>query len=203
MNREEWLQGAADAVRQEAAKLGFPVPDVLRISVGFPSRGALARKKRRVGECWTPAAAKDGVHQIFISPLVHELDQVLEVVTHEVSHSYNIDAGHKKPFQKIGAALGLTGPWTSTSWKEGLPNWAKRASEKLGPFPHSPIDPILREKTKQSTRMLKVSCPECDYTVRTTAKRIAVGLPTCPCGVVMEACLNDDDEKDESEEEDA
>jgi len=33
--------------------------------------------------------------------------------------------------------------------------------------------------------MLKVSCPADGYTVRTTAKWIAVGFPTCPCGTEM------------------
>lgn len=39
---------------------------------------------------------------------------------------------------------------------------------------------------KQSTRMLKVICPGCGYTVRTTQKWIDIGLPTCPCGEEME-----------------
>ena len=37
-------------------------------------------------------------------------------------------------------------------------------------------------KPKQSTRMLKVLCPSCGYTLRTTARWLAVGFPTCPCG---------------------
>lgn len=52
---------------------------------------------------------------------------------------------------------------------------------------------IVREK-KQTTRMLKVVCPdeECPhndagspYLVRTTRKWIECGLPACPCGAAM------------------
>jgi hypothetical protein len=33
--------------------------------------------------------------------------------------------------------------------------------------------------------MLRLECPACGYTCRTTAKWIEVGLPTCPCGEEM------------------
>lgn len=42
---------------------------------------------------------------------------------------------------------------------------------------------------KQSTRMLKVECGSCGYTLRTTAKWLEVGTPTCPCGTLMDAAL--------------
>ena len=38
----------------------------------------------------------------------------------------------------------------------------------------------------QTTRMLKLECPDDGYIVRTTQKWIDVGLPTCPCGTEME-----------------
>ena len=42
---------------------------------------------------------------------------------------------------------------------------------------------------KQTTRLIKVFCPDpgCGYTVRTTAKWLAVGTPTCVCGEEMVA----------------
>lgn len=60
--------------------------------------------------------------------------------------------------------------------------------EVNGPYPHAQLDPSCTDgKKKQGTRMIKVVCPSCGYTVRTTAKWLEVGLPTCPCGEDMEA----------------
>jgi hypothetical protein len=49
---------------------------------------------------------------------------------------------------------------------------------------HARLD--LSGRRKQSTRMLKLECTNCGYTVRTTQKWIEVGLPTCCCGSDME-----------------
>jgi hypothetical protein len=35
---------------------------------------------------------------------------------------------------------------------------------------------------EQPTRLLKLFCRACGYTVRTTTKWVAVGLPVCHCG---------------------
>lgn len=49
-----------------------------------------------------------------------------------------------------------------------------------------------------TTRMRKVACPVCGYTVRMARKWIAVGMPTCPCGATMapedieDAAVNDE-----------
>ena len=60
--------------------------------------------------------------------------------------------------------------------------------EELGPYPHAALTAGLSSgKPKQGTRMLKVECPEDGYTLRTTAKWLAVGVPTCPCGTEMVA----------------
>jgi hypothetical protein len=55
---------------------------------------------------------------------------------------------------------------------------------KVGPYPHASLD--RSQVKKQSTRLIKALCPECGYTIRTTAKWIENGLPTCPCGTEME-----------------
>jgi len=40
--------------------------------------------------------------------------------------------------------------------------------------------------------MIKVVCPEDGYIVRTTAKWLEVGMPSCPCGTQMEAEIKED-----------
>jgi hypothetical protein len=59
-------------------------------------------------------------------------------------------------------------------------------SDKLGRYPHAAINPGSKSKLKQSTRMIKLECPDCGYTVRTTRKWIDQGMPTCPCETPME-----------------
>ncbi len=61
-------------------------------------------------------------------------------------------------------------------------------SQDLGPFPHAGLV-AGAGGPRQTTRLLKLACADCGYTVRTTAKWIAVGLPVCPCG--GELRLND------------
>jgi len=48
--REEWLRAAVERLRPDFSALGSPVPPAVQVSVGFPSVGALARRKRRIGE---------------------------------------------------------------------------------------------------------------------------------------------------------
>jgi hypothetical protein len=47
----------------------------------------------------------------------------------------------------------------------------------------------LRKSTRagsaQTTRLRKVSCPECGYTIRMARSWMSVGLPSCPCGSEM------------------
>jgi hypothetical protein len=57
--------------------------------------------------------------------------------------------------------------------------------DEIGPYPHAALNPDESGKKKQGTRMLKLACPACGYAVRTTAKWIDVGFPTCPCGTEM------------------
>jgi hypothetical protein len=54
----------------------------------------------------------------------------------------------------------------------------------IGPYSHATLYRSMVKK--DGTRMLKVVCPECGYTVRTTAKWPAVGVPSCACWAEME-----------------
>lgn len=58
--------------------------------------------------------------------------------------------------------------------------------EKMPAFPGAVMNVLAGGGAKKEkgpgSRLVKCSCPDCGYVVRTTAKWIAVGLPTCPCG---------------------
>lgn len=179
MNRETWLEQAADELRAI-----IPAPEV-RVAAGWPSRGGTSLKKRVLGECWKPEVAEDGVSQIFLNPMLSDPVEVLAVLAHELIHALHPTAGHKGAFVDAAKEAGLVGPWTSTSAGPELTGELARIAERLGPYPHSKLTPSIERKV-QTTRMIKIECPECGYIVRTTQKWIDVGLPTCVCGEDME-----------------
>ena len=75
----------------------------------------------------------------------------------------------------------------------------EKLAKKLGPFPHAVIKPLHglggvgpERPPVQSTRMLKVMCPGCGYTVRATRKWLDIGVPACPDGDTMEEVRGDE-----------
>jgi hypothetical protein len=97
--REDWLQQATELLRPLFVRVSSPIPDHVHVSVGFPSVRALSAKKRAIGECWHTEASADGLHHVFISPVVHEPIQVLAVLAHELVHAaVGTKAGHRAPF---------------------------------------------------------------------------------------------------------
>ena len=189
MTREEWLERMTSLLQPLFQGIGHPIPDVVRVSCGWPSHKALRSGKktsRTIGQCWSSHCAGDETRQIFISPCLTDAIEVSATLAHELIHAVlDCKHGHKGPFRKIAVALGLEGPMTATHAGAELKQRLNELVDSVGPYPHGGLDATLMEK-KQSTRMLKVVCPDCGYTVRTTAKWLEVGVPTCACGTEME-----------------
>lgn len=188
MNREDWLTEAVKRVTAFFEDEHYKVPPV-RVSVGFPSRGALSSRKRVIGQCWGPTASSDGVPHIFISPLLSEPVDVLSTLCHELVHAIdNCESGHRGNFVQIAKAVGFKAPWTSTPLGEDMEARLCRLADDLPEYPHVALAPTPKEAKKQTTRMIKLVCPdeECGYTVRTTKKWIERGYPTCPNGDQLE-----------------
>jgi hypothetical protein len=180
LNRESWLIAATELLRTGLfQEQGATVP-VVRVSVGFPGGGS-ARK--RIGEYWHASATTDAMPQIFISPVLGEGLQAIDVLVHELVHACTPGSGHKKPFKVLGAKVGLVGPARSMGAGEELKKRLNTLIDSdLGPYPHAGIN--LADRKKQTTRMLKCECSECGYTVRTTTKWIeTLGAPLCPCSL--------------------
>jgi hypothetical protein len=91
----------------------------------------------------------------------------------------------REGFRGKATAIGLVGKMTATTVGEELLPKLTAIAERLGDYPHSVLKPSGKEKV-QTTRMLKLECPEDGYIVRTTAKWLDVGYPSCPCGTEME-----------------
>ena len=195
MNREQWLHEMAERLRPHFEDKGvWPYPDKMAISCGWPSTGALASGRRKIGECWAPTASKDGTHNLFISPCLDDVVEVGHVLVHEIVHSVvGTEHGHKAPFKRAAIAVGLEGKMTATTPGEALESHLRELAAKIGPYPHKALDKEASGKKKQTTRLIKLECT-CDFSVRTTRKWLdemaeaGVDL-TCPlcAGTMVEA----------------
>lgn len=210
MTRESWLLEAIELLRPRFEAAGLPIPEKIRVSVGF-GFGARRESARVIGQCWARSQSDDGVNAVFISPELENTARVLDVLIHELIHAGDdCQNGHKAAFKKVAVAVGLTGQMTATVATPELAADMKELAAKIGEYPHAKLytepririqpkegpgedgpeeepGPVSSGPKKQGTRMHKVICLDCGYTVRTTAKWIAVGLPVCPCGIEMTA----------------
>jgi hypothetical protein len=187
MTREQWLLEMPHHLAPDFAAIGAPLAvELVRVSVGFPSRRSLSARNRVVGQCWAAAASTDGRHEIFVSPLVGDGLEAAAILAHELVHSaVGVAAGHKGPFRKAALALGLEGKMTATVAGPRLAQRLNALIARVGDYPHAAMNPKLSGMKKDGTRLLKAECPACGYVVRVTRKWADVGLPTCPCGAVM------------------
>ena len=184
--REEWLGAAVTALRPRFKAAGYAIPAKVRVSCGWPTIGAISRRNRRIGECWPATSSEGKCVEMFISPTEAKSHSVLGTLVHELIHAVLPNAGHGPKFKRAMAALGLIGKATATNEGAELKREIAVVVKELGKYPHSPIKLSHRDTKPQSTRLLKVECPECGYVVRTTQKWIDTGFPTCPCGSEME-----------------
>jgi hypothetical protein len=184
LNREGWLTEATTTLTTLFEGAGYDMPEV-RVSVGWPSRKAVSVKNRTIGQCWYGTNTADEIPQLFISPVLGDPVEILATLVHEILHAA-LPPGtkHGGAFSRGMRELGLEGKPTSTHAGEKLTEYLTKVAGDLGVFPHAAIDPKAMGP-KQSTRMLKVQCLDCGYTVRTTAKWLEVGNPSCPDGEVM------------------
>lgn len=187
MTREHWLSEMVKLLAEDFAMIGQPIKvDLVRVSVGFPSKRAMSMKHRAIGECWSPKVSASGLHEIFVSPLLGKGIEAAATLTHELVHSaVGTDKGHKGPFKKAALAIGLEGKMTATVAGKKLTERLNGLIDKVGEYPHSAISPH-RGRKKEGTRLLKASCDGCGYTIRVTRKWADEGLPTCICGQIME-----------------
>jgi hypothetical protein len=184
--REQWLREALDGPVTELFKQhGYKLPPKIRVTAGWPSRNALGRRKRTIGQAWSPSASKDGTAEIIISLYLADPVTVLATLIHEVVHVVvGNDHGHDKVFGKCARAVGLEGKLTATTPSKALAEDILRDwSPRLGKYPHAELDGL--EKTKsQTTRLIKLECPACGCVIRTTEKWLELYEDgwTCPCG---------------------
>lgn len=188
-SREAWLNEFTKRARPVFKRAGFPIPEKVRVSVGFTSHGA---RGKRIGECWDHSCSEDATFEIFITPLIGDASRIADIHTHELIHAaVGLECGHKGPFVKCMKAVGLDGKPTATVAGPNWHAWADRIVASLGPLPHAELRAGANGQKKQTTRMIKCACPECGLIMRTTAQWIEAtgGDMQCPdknCGATLD-----------------
>jgi hypothetical protein len=188
--REQWLNNAVTSVRGIFHANGFPIPDHIRVSCGFPSKRARSLY-RNVGEHFSPDASEDATHQIFISPVLDDSVEVLGVLVHELSHAVT-GSSHGTEFKHCVRKLWLEGSLTQTTVGAQFRSNFAPILESLGIYPHAKLN-VASSHKPQGTRMIKAVCGTCvihapdgsvksQYTIRVSNAWIKKGLPTCQCG---------------------
>lgn len=190
--REEWLMHMAAAMLAGPFKdAGVAAPANYRVSVGW-ARSRAKDISDALGACYSNEASTKGLREIFISPEVEDSLEVAGILAHELSHAaLPFGVGHKAPFAKIVAAIGLEGKPTHASAGAKFAAWAKPVIERAGPYPHAKMNiggpgvTAAGEPKKQGTRMIKVECPHCaaegaPYIARMSQTTLDRGAPICP-----------------------
>jgi len=200
-DREQWLNAAIILLINELfTKAGIqPESWELRkyaVSCGFPIgyRGSRTGKVT-LGQAFDPATSSNGTAEMFINPIMDDVIEVLLVLLHEMVHVLvGNHEGHKGRFAVVAKAMGLTTPLTALMSAEGKYNATeeliakiREIAEILGEYPHSKVDPQMRKK--QGTRMLKISCTDCGFTARASAKWVSLIHSNSPCPVCSSATL--------------
>jgi len=178
--REEWLNAAIELIRVDyLTQVGIILPD-MKVSMGW---GPGVHPTATIGVCTQPESAEDGVAQLYVNPIKSDPKDILHILFHEVVHAYNWSAAHGPEFKKLTEQAGLVGKVTEQVPGDDLKKTIAEMAEDLGEFPHSAIKvveyqtPTGRTKARpaaakpaQTTRMLKVLCPDCGMISRTSDK---------------------------------
>lgn len=206
--REEWLHRVATELFPVFAEFGFKKVPPMKFSCGFTSKGV---RSKRIGECHSTHSSAVKVHEIFVHPMLSDPLEVAQVAAHEMIHAFvGLEAKHGGKFKAVAVKLGLAGKMTATFAGAGFITIIKPVLARVGAYPHGALSMTLGTRTssgpKQKTKMLKVECPECEYTCRTTQKWLDIAVPKCPdkqCsryGRPMEQEIKDSDAEREDNE---
>jgi hypothetical protein len=185
MNREHWLTELA--CRAQGIFRGYKLAKY-RLTCGWPSKNGLGNRSRRLGECHASEGSRDGVHEIFISPVLDDPVQVAGTVCHELAHiAAGVGAGHGRAFVAVCNHAGLTkGPPTQRLPGVALTSTLMDWIGALGVYPHGALVGVPAQRVVHAAAVVCLQCPGCGCRVTMSRRWLeAPGVPTCGCGVVM------------------
>lgn len=198
--REEWLMLAVDELRPIFTARGYTIPEKTKVSIGFPSAGA---RGKAIGECWHHTSSAKGFHEIFLTPLMVDQARILGVLVHELGHAaVGCEHGHRAPFKKFCAKIGLEGNVTSAVTPDAeLSSTFTKIVKKIGDLPHAALSLTDRPTKKQGTRMIKCHCNACEAIWRTSRKTLtaktALYCPDGECGGELVWAIDEDESGEE------
>ena len=179
ITREEYLAKATKELGRLVFKpAGYELPETA-VSCSWP--GGRSDRKKTIGQCWPRAASAAKVNEIFISPMIEDSADAIDILAHELVHAVDdCQNGHKAAFVKICKDIGLTkGKPTSAGAGEELRATIEKIVTKIGQYPHKKLSAGSHIK-KQTTRMIKVECGDCGAVFR-MSRMWANEVRSCPC----------------------
>ena len=184
INREQWLTKVAKELERLFKRVGAPTLPAYRVTCGWPSRKALTRKNKTIGQCFPASLSMDKTVELIVSMYIDDELDAAQIIAHEMIHaSVGSEAGHGKPFRDVAIRIGLEGKMTATTAGPEFIKWITPVLEKIGKYPHAKVDAAGATR-KQGTRMIKVACPEHpEFSVRMTRTWLdadTFGPPICP-----------------------
>ena len=176
MNRETYLDKSVIKLSKLFKKAGYDLPPV-HVSCSWP--GGAGKKKGTIGQCFPKHMSKGKINEIFISPVIEDAVEVLEIVVHELIHAID-DCKHKhrKEFIKIMKDMGLEGKPTATHAGKDLKADLVVVAKALGKYPHSKLT-IPKKKSGTNGGPTKITCNDCGCTWRMSPKWTEL-LTCCP-----------------------
>ena len=179
--REGWLLAATEELRPYFAKLGYVLPDKIRLALAFTSTG---KRGRMAGECWHSDSSDDRHFEIYIRPDIADPVEVLGILVHELIHTLLPPrVKHGKEFRDIALRVGLQGKMRQTTPTQILTERLQIIAANIGTLPHAKLNftSAAEAPKKQANKWLKAECgAACGYSIRITAKWAKEGLPVCP-----------------------
>ena len=172
--REEYLQKAKDELNGRVFKqAGYEIPEV-KIACSW-ALGTADKNKKTLGQCVPRSWSKANINEIMIMPTVDDSEQVIDTLAHELVHAVDDNkSGHGAGFRKICLAVGLNGSSQMRYACAGdeLKQTITEIVKDIGLYPHNELQ--IHKHKRQTTRMLKVSCTECNFSYRTSRKNIGM-----------------------------
>ena len=152
---------------------GYEIPEV-KIACAW-ALGTAAKNKKTLGQCVPRSWSKADINEIMIVPTVDDSEQVIDTLAHELVHAVDDNkSGHGAGFRKICMAvvLNVNSQMRYACAGAELKQTIAEIVEDIGLYPHNELN--ISQRKKQTTRMLKVSCTECNFSYRTSRKNIGM-----------------------------
>jgi hypothetical protein len=171
---EAWLQKIVEIWRPYFARLGYILPARIWISVGKPPRGS------SIGVCYPGEASDDGSPHIFIHPVLSDSTRVAGTLVHQLCHIALGNRSHGPRFKALATATGLIGKMSQTMEGPMFLAIMPGIIDRYGPYPHASLRQLRGFDKVSSTRLIRITCPECGYLLRGTQRWLKTGVPNCP-----------------------